>query len=249
MWGAGYDAGDGSPNGDDGGLEVLAAGARAMSDADGTQAVSPPAAQPGQDGDGDRRRPQHPDRDPKDKDKEEWPDPQSLDKDRLASAHKIFQGFELPSAKLKGWKPTAEKPRHQELWHVIKLREPHVCPKNWKVEKMVEHMLLWDACGTPSPSSQTGTPEQQGDSDQRPGAPTLTQGDQQQKSAGGAGGAERWSCHKMARLLLCILEHKSEFLTRDAKLSRRDLDAKGVNSFWHTMAKVFTLTLTLTHNP
>ena len=187
MWGAGYDAGDGSPNGEDGGLEVLAAGARAMSDADGPQAVPPPAAQPGQDGDGDCRRPQHTDRDPKDKDKEEWPDPQSLDKDRLASAHKIFQGFELPSAKLKGWKPTAEKPRHQELWHVIKLREPHVCPKNWKVEKMVEHMLLWDACGTPSPSSQTGTPEQQGDSE------TQTQGDQ----LGGLGGqkdghATRW---------------------------------------------------------
>jgi hypothetical protein len=51
----------------------------------------------------------------------------------------------------------------------------------------------------------------------------------------------RWSASKMMRLLhVCLSDELfSEFLQRDKKLTRTQLDGKAKNSFWHSAAITF----------
>jgi len=51
----------------------------------------------------------------------------------------------------------------------------------------------------------------------------------------------RWSASKMMRLLhVCLSDELfSEFLQRDKKLTRTQLDGKAKNSFWHLCAFLF----------
>lgn len=49
----------------------------------------------------------------------------------------------------------------------------------------------------------------------------------------------RWSRDKNVRIIMVIAELAAEFLQRDRKLDRQEMDAKGSDSFWEKAAALF----------
>ena len=157
-----------------------------------------------------------------------WPQKDKLDLVRLDAARQIQTGW-VPSGfafheKLSGWKPETSKPRQSELWQAIMERDPSQKPKHWDVKKCV--MWLMQSRALPAAISPgLGPPD-----------PALAEQGPEEDSV-----VTRWSTPKMMRLLhVCLSDqHFQEFLQRDKKLTRAQLDAKARNSFWHAAAITF----------
>ena len=162
-----------------------------------------------------------------------WPQKDKLDLVRLDAARQIQTGW-VPSGfafheKLSGWKPETSKPRQSELWQVIMERDPSQKPKHWDVKKCVAWLMQSRALPTAIISPVMGAPAT------APAPPATTDKEQDEDVV------TRWSSSKMMRLLhVCLCdEHFQEFLQRDKKLTRMQLDAKAKNSFWHAVAITF----------
>ena len=162
-----------------------------------------------------------------------WPQRDKLDLVRLDAARQIQTGW-VPSGftfheKLSGWKPEASKPRQSELWQAIMERDPSQKPKHWDVKKCVAWLMQSAAVPTATISPALGAPA--------PGAPARATTDKESDDDV----VTRWSTSKMMRLLhVCLSDELfSEFLQRDKKLTRTQLDGKAKNSFWHSAAITF----------
>jgi len=201
--------------------EVVLAVAAASADKEGTQDDEIPNEEPS-DGDGSGGAEKT----------GAWPQRDKLDLVRLDAARQIQTGW-VPSGfpfheKLSGWKPETSKPRQSELWQAIMERDPSQKPKHWDVKKCVTWLMqsrappkvtILTVLGAPPPAAAPATTDKEQDED------VVT----------------RWSASKMMRLLHVVLsdEHFQEFLQRDKKLTRTQLDAKAKNSFWHAAAITF----------
>jgi len=161
-----------------------------------------------------------------------WPQRDKLDLVKLDAARQIQMGW-VPSGftfheKLSGWKPETSKPRQSELWQAIMERDPSQKPKHWDVKKCVAWLMQSAALPTATISPALGAPV--------PAPAPEKTGKEQDEDV-----VTRWSTSKMMRLLhVCLSDELfSEFLQRDKKLTRTQLDAKSKNSFWHSVAIIF----------
>ena len=165
---------------------------------------------------------------------------EALDQKRLPHARAISPANKPASLRLHGFKPSGEKPRHIELWQALMERSPDNRPRNWTTEKLVEAL-----CKTPTATQVAATM-------------WASDGDAQSPSAAAAAGVvvalvpasagadtgddakkPRWSRDKNVRIIMVIAELAAEFLQRDRKLDRQEMDAKGSDSFWEKAAALF----------
>ena len=171
---------------------------------------------------------------------EEWPKPESLDAGKLTQARNITGSNKPDSLKLAGFKPAKEKPRKQELWQAVMERDSKQRPKHWPTEKMVNFLITTppvvhppvllpngevDLTAQRDPVASAGPPVQD----------TTPEGDDLEAKK------MRWSRNKMARVIMCIADDnlKDKFLTRDRKLNRQEMDAKGRDNFWELCALMY----------
>jgi hypothetical protein len=134
----------------------------------------------------------------------------------------------LPRKALRLETGETSKPRQSELWQAIMERDPSQKPKHWDVKKCVAWLMQSAALPTATISPALGAPATApapAKTDKEPDEDVVT----------------RWSASKMMRLLhVCLSDELfSEFLQRDKKLTRTQLDAKAKNSFWHLTAITF----------
>ena len=161
----------------------------------------------------------------------------SLDMDRLAQARNISGENKPTDAKLSGWKPLNTKPRKQEMWQAILERDPSQRPKNWKTEEMVKFLVEHPIHDPSTIPEQAGTPPgPTGTANVAPGALVVVDSDDKDAS-----GKQRWSRNKFVRLVhvICTDDLKQDFINRDRKLDRQEMDAKGKDSFWEKAAELF----------
>jgi hypothetical protein len=165
------------------------------------------------------------------------PDITTLDKERLSAARNISESNKPEHANLNRWQPLSTKPRQKELWQAIMERNSKEKPKNWQVEDMVKYLMKT------SPNMQGNQTAPQGNTEEEPQATVVTtmvpvlssQSPEEQ------GPRQRWSRNKFARVIciICSDDFKDDFISRDRKLDRQEMDAKGVDSFWEKVACVF----------
>jgi len=163
-----------------------------------------------------------------------------LDKKKLMAARGISSTNQPKSLKLTGWKPLETKPTKSELWQVIMERDPKLTPKNWKVEKMVAKLCEYDAgiAGStegeepPAPAVQRNGP-----------APVPDATQSQQNETEGQASKSRWSRNKFVRVIhiICSDNAKEDFINRDRKLDRQEMDAKGTDAFWEKTTAANTI--------
>ena len=178
---------------------------------------------------------------------EEWPEANRLDHKRLDQARKIDSDHPPSNFKLNGFKPGNEKPRTQELWQAIMERDRKQRPKNWSFEKMVKFLV---DTKNPKPATQQLLPNGEVDSaaqrnTDKEGAPAPEDPPPPPPAAeDGADSAKnvRWSRKRDGARLIFVCADDSlmqKFLSRDRKLNRQEMDAKGKDSFWHEAALLF----------
>ena len=173
------------------------------------------------------------------------PDITSIDTEGLAEARKLSVTNKPHSFKLVGWKPLQTKPRKQELWQVILERDSTQKPQFWSVEKMVKHLTE-----PPKPSSANHNgvltsalahvvATEDGAQDVAPNAIAVALPEE-------SGSKPRWSRNKCVCVIhiICSEDLKTDFINRDRKLDRQEMDAKGMDSFWEKAANVFNSTQT-----
>ena len=167
---------------------------------------------------------------------ENGPDIESLDIKRLEEARKISQTNKPANEKLNGWKPLNTKPRVKELWQAIVERDSTKKPKNWDLHDMVKWLLT----NSPAiPQTQAGQQDLQNQANVSPITNAIVA--VVQRDSDGQGPKPRWSRNKFARVIciICMDDLKEDFINRDRKLDRQEMDAKGANSFWEKVAIVF----------
>ena len=169
----------------------------------------------------------------------DWPAPSLLDQKRLAHARAITPSNLPASMSLSGFKPSVEKPRQCELWQALMERKPACRPKNWKVDKIVGLLCETAPCAELASAM--------GQADGATATPTAAVASAATAliplSAAPASDEEtkklRWSRDKLARLIMIIAELSHEFIKRDRRLDRQEMDAKGMDAFWEHAATLF----------
>ena len=235
MYGAGYDAGLGGTAA----MDLLAMGAQVMGTGSGdlrdTCAATRPEAQTAdelatqpvtQEGDG-----RGAEQSAGGENVLNWPSYVSLDQTKLAHARNISCDNAPGKTNLSGFKPATEKPRHRELWQAVMERDPTNRPKNWSMETCVKWLL--DPANKPSPDSAPGGTG--------PAGPEVAAEDERvgTKEDDGSAPRLRWSRNYLVRLLHVISSLPKEFMDRNRKLGRLELDANSKDAFWEKAAQLF----------
>ena len=165
------------------------------------------------------------------------PDIKDLIMPRLEAARNISNTNKPASEKLNGWKPLQTKPRKDELWQAILERDSTKKPKNWQVNDMVKYLMNTSPT-TPGAQGVVGNSEGQ---DTVVPETTAIVATTTPPSTDAPGPKQRWSRNKFARVIgiICSDDFKNAFITRDRKLDRQEMDAKGADSFWEKVSLVF----------
>ena len=161
-----------------------------------------------------------------------WPSYESLDLEKLKSARNISCDHPPADQKLNGFKPASKKPRHRELWQAVMERDATKQPKNWSVESCVRFLILpANKPATAAGPNGTGTGE--------PEAAAAEDEDAGNKEDDAAAPRLGWSRNYLVRLLHVISSLPQEFMNRNRKLKRVELDANSKDAFWEKAMQVF----------
>ena len=119
-------------------------------------------------------------------------------------------------------------------------RDPSQKPKYWGMEKGVKWLantpavvqVAAEVTGTPVPPSAAGVATAE------PGA--AGDDDEEQLDESGGKGL-RWSRGKAARMIMAIASDEllCDFVDRDRKLNRQEMDSRGKDNFWEKLALVY----------
>jgi hypothetical protein len=164
----------------------------------------------------------------------DWPDASKVDADKLSQARKIQPGYVPCHPKLTGFQPAKSKPGKNELWFAIMERDSSCRPASWAIEACVKKLLILPLGPTAHPEHSAlpvvSSPPETDATAESAAAESDVQPESQKP---------RWSRAKTIRLLHCIHSKPGEFSSRDRRLNRQEMDAKGRNPFWHSMAQSF----------
>ena len=165
----------------------------------------------------------------------ELPPIASCDPLKLQAAQDIIPGKTISPVNLTGWAPAKTKPRKQELMRAILERDSSQRCKHWPVEKCVLFLLetppavIAAAIGA-APDPAAAAPA---------AAPAAAQQSTQNREEGPTDTSSRWSKFKDVRLLHAIAENRAQFVARDRKLTRAELDAGARHACWESVCKTF----------
>ena len=165
----------------------------------------------------------------------ELPPIASCDPLKLQAARDIIPGKTISPVNLTGWAPAKTKPRKQELMRAILERDSSQRCKHWSVEKCVHFLLetppavIAAAIGA-APDPAAAAPA---------AAPAAAQQPTQNREEGPTDTSSRWSKFKDVRLLHAIAENRAQFVARDRKLTRAELDAGARHACWEDVCKTF----------